>query len=146
MRLLAGLLSAQPFYSVLTGDESLCRRPMQRITEPLGQMGARIFGRNKGTAPPLTILGGPIIPIEYKMPVASAQVKSAILIAGLFGSGVTVVHEKAVSRDHTERMLQYLGAELDAEGGTISLTGGDLQAAPLVIPGDLSSAFYYLLA
>lgn len=146
MRLLAGLLAAQPFDAVITGDESLCRRPMQRIINPLGLMGGRVIGHNGGNTPPLTIHGGPLRPITYDMPVASAQVKSAILIAGLYGSGTTVVREKSVSRDHTERMLEYLGADLTAQRGTISLKGGELRAAPLAVPGDLSSAFYFLLA
>jgi len=146
MRLLAGLLSGQPFFSVITGDRSLCGRPMRRIIDPLGRMGAQINARNNGAEPPLAITGGSLTPIEYTMPVASAQVKSAILIAGLLCEGATTVVEKTPSRDHTERMLRYLDAGIAVDDGSITVSGGDLGAKEIIIPGDISSAFYILLA
>ncbi len=115
MRLLAGILAGQPFYSVLTGNEQLRRRPMGRIAEPLRQMGATVLGRDDGRLPPLTILGGDLRGIEYKLPVASAQVKSAILLAGLYADGPTVIHEPGPARDHTERMLAAMGANIEVQ-------------------------------
>ena len=112
IRLLAGLLAGQPFTSVLTGTDPLRRRPMGRVAEPLRQMGATILGRDGGRLAPLTIRGGNLHGIDYAMPVASAQVKSAILLAGLFAEGETVVHEPGPSRDHTERMLAEFQVEV----------------------------------
>jgi len=146
MRLLAGLLSAQLFDSVLVGDESLMRRPMRRVIEPLTQMGARIEANVKGTAP-LRIHGGQKLHgINYTLPVASAQVKSALLLAGLYAQGETLIHEPAPSRDHTERMLQSLGYPLSVAKGKIRITGGaSLRAGRIEVPGDLSSAAFFLI-
>ena len=126
IRLLAGILAGQPFTSVLTGSEPLRRRPMGRVAEPLRLMGATVLGREDGKLPPLTIRGGNLHGIDYAMPVASAQVKSAILLAGLFAEGETIVHEPGPSRDHTERMLRTLGLRLrlKGEGQTVRLMGG----------------------
>ena len=152
IRLLAGLLAGQPFTSVLTGTDPLRRRPMGRVAEPLRQMGATILGRDGGRLAPLTIRGGNLHGIDYAMPVASAQVKSAILLAGLFAEGETVVHEPGPSRDHTERMLAEYRVEVKVEaegqrrgssaGGGQRLIGG----GELTIPGDFSSAAFPLVA
>ncbi len=146
MRLLCGLLAGQPFDSVLTGDESLSRRPMRRVTEPLSQMGAKIDTTPDGTAP-LHIYGGcRLHGIHYDMPVASAQVKSALLLAGLYAEGETCVVEPAPTRDHTERMLQGLGYEVRRDGNRICLRGGGrLTAADLDVPADISSAAFFLV-
>lgn len=147
MRLLCGLLAGQPFYSVITGDDSLRTRPMGRVIEPLRQMGARLFAREGNRKAPITIVGSPLRPIDYTMPVASAQVKSAILIAGLFCNGETTVREKVRSRDHTERMLRHLGADITVAGGTAALKGGrELGSGSIFVPGDISSAAYLILA
>ncbi len=146
MRLMAGLLAAQPFDSVLTGDASLTGRPMGRIITPLTSMGAAIESDCDGT-PPLQIAGGVRLHgIHYDMPVASAQVKSAVLLAGLFADGETSVFEPAVTRDHTERMLRSMGATVSSKGGTVSLAGGQpLTGCAIQIPGDLSSATFIIL-
>ena len=146
MRLMAGLLAAQPFDSVLTGDESLTARPMGRIITPLTRMGAAIESDCDGT-PPLQIAGGVRLHgIHYEMPVASAQVKSAVLLAGLFADGETSVFEPAVTRDHTERMLRSMGAAVRSNGSTVSLAGGQsLTGCPIEVPGDLSSATFIIL-
>jgi len=147
MRLLAGILAGQPFYSVLTGNEQLRRRPMGRIAEPLRQMGATVLGRDDGRLPPLTILGGDLHGIEYKLPVASAQVKSAILLAGLYADGPTVIHEPGPARDHTERMLAAMGSSVEANGAAIILRGSTgLSSLDIVVPGDISSAAYFIAA
>jgi len=147
IRLLAGILAGQPFYSVLTGDEQLRRRPMGRIVEPLRQMGVTVLGRDGGRLPPLTILGGDLHGIEYKLPVTSAQVKSAILLAGLYADGPTVIHEPGPARDHTERMLAAMEAGIEVDGATITLRGGTgLSALDVVVPGDISSAAYFVAA
>jgi 3-phosphoshikimate 1-carboxyvinyltransferase len=146
MRLLSGLLSGQAFVSIITGDDSLRSRPMGRIIEPLQKMGARIMARKNGTRAPLAISGGGLQSIDYTMPVASAQVKSAILLAGLFCTETTSITERTPSRDHTERMLQYLGGRIAVDNNRISIEGSELAAADLTIPGDISSAFYFLLA
>jgi len=149
IRLLAGLLAGQPFTSVLTGTEPLRRRPMGRITEPLRQMGATILGREGGKLAPLTIRGGNLHGIDYATPVASAQVKSAILLAGLFAEGKTIIHEPGPSRDHTERMLRDFGAQVESDGPTVRLRGDQLLTAPgqgVAIPGDFSSAAFPLVA
>lgn len=147
MRLLAGLLSAQPFFSVLTGDASLRRRPMARVVAPLRLMGAEIRGREGGRFAPLAIQGGPLSPIHYDSPVASAQVKTALLLAGLFLQGATSILEPLPSRDHTERMLLYLGADLSREERTVRLCGGrPLAARDLSVPGDPSSAAFFVVA
>lgn len=148
MRLLAGLLAGQNFMSMLVGDESLSSRPMDRIIIPLSQMGAQFkaLGEKAGCAP-LEITGGNLQAIEYTMPMASAQVKSAILLAGLKAQGTTIVHEPAPCRDHTERMLGAYGIEIKVEGRTMSLEGGQtLQAAEIQVPADVSSAAFWLVA
>lgn len=147
MRLLAGLLAAQPFDSELVGDASLSRRPMQRITEPLARMGAHIGTTAAGT-PPLRVRGGrPLRGIEFDSPVASAQVKSALLLAGLYAEGRTCVHEPAESRDHTERMLAGFGYPVERlERGACVSGGGRLKARFVDVPGDISSAAFFLVA
>ncbi len=147
IRLLAGVLAGQSFHSILTGDASIRRRPMDRITEPLGRMGARISGRSGGRLAPLSIDGGGLRGIRYVTPVASAQVKSAILLAGLFADGETAVQEPFLSRDHTERMLGAFGVPVEREGLTVRLRGPVVpRGTALRIPGDLSSAAYFLVA
>jgi 3-phosphoshikimate 1-carboxyvinyltransferase len=147
MRLMTGLLSGQMFDSELTGDESLSGRPMDRIVTPLTRMGAAIESSCDGT-PPLQISGGlQLHGIDYDLPMASAQVKSAILLAGLYASGTTRVTEPAVTRDHTERMLGSMGVEVTSADGTITLRGGQrLQACNVRVPADLSSAAFAMLA
>ncbi len=146
MRLMAGLLSAQRFDSTLTGDASLQKRPMGRVIQPLEKMGARIDSRD-GRAP-LNIHGQPMLEgIEYLMPVASAQVKSCLLLAGLYAQGVTTVIEPGPSRDHSERMLRAFGLAVEQSGPRVSVRGGGkLQAIDITIPGDISSATFFLLA
>ena len=146
MRLMTGLLCGQRFDSRLTGDQSLSGRPMQRIISPLTEMGGRIEALN--SRPPLIIRGGtPLRAIDYQLPVASAQVKSAILLAGLYADGVTSIVEPAVTRDHTERMLGTMGVAVTRDGNRISMAGGqELVACPIQVPGDLSSAAFVVLA
>lgn len=147
LRLLLGIIAAQPFFSVLTGDASLRRRPMARVVGPLILMGARIEGRQGGNLAPLAVRGGSLKPLHYTSPVASAQVKSAILLAGLYAGGVTCVTEPHRSRDHTERMLGYFGARVDVSGMTVRLTGRPrLLGKRIIIPGDLSSAAFLMVA
>lgn len=147
MRLLAGLLSAQPFDSVLVGDESLSKRPMRRIMDPLAKMGARIDSE-PGGVPPLRIHGGqPIRGMDYTLEVASAQVKSAVLLAGLYAEGETVVREPHPTRDYTERMLSAFGVDIEFSPGFARLTGGQrLRAADIAVPADFSSAAFYIVA
>ncbi len=147
MRLLAGLLAAQPFDSVLVGDESLSRRPMRRVTGPLASMGARIDTQDDGT-PPLRIHGGqPLHGIDYELPVASAQVKSAVLLAGLYAQGETSVVEPHPTRDYTERMLRAFGVEIDFAPGRARLRGGQrLRATDIAVPADFSSAAFFIVA
>jgi 3-phosphoshikimate 1-carboxyvinyltransferase len=146
MRLFMGLLSAQPFDSTLIGDESLMRRPMERAARPLREMGARIETREG--KPPVRIKGGsPLHGIRYAMPVASAQVKSAVLLAGLYAEGETTVEEPAVTRDHTERMLQSFGCDVRARNGVVTVRPPQsLQAASITVPGDFSSAAFFIVA
>ncbi|MEA3369684.1 MAG: 3-phosphoshikimate 1-carboxyvinyltransferase [Candidatus Ratteibacteria bacterium] len=147
VRLLLGVLAGQNFCSVLTGDQSLQKRPMGRVTAPLEMMGAKIVGREKGNLLPLVIKGGKISAIDYRSPVASAQVKSAILLAGLYAEGETRVEEPAKSRDHTERMLPFFGAEVKDEGRRIDLKGRpDLKGKKISVPGDISVAAFFLAA
>lgn len=147
MRLLAGLLAGQRFSCTLTGDESLTGRPMGRIIKPLTLMGAAIESDCDGT-PPLQLSGGlKLHAIDYDLPIASAQVKSALLLAGLYAEGRTSVTEPAVTRDHTERMLASMGADLSVQNGTVSIVGGqDLRGCTVEVPGDLSSATFIILA
>jgi len=146
-RLVSGLLAGQKFFSAISGDESLRGRPMRRITEPLGLMGANISGRDKGNRLPLAISGAALTGIEYSTPVPSAQIKSAILIAGLYAAGKTVVTEAQLTRDHTERMLSVMGADVRAENDRVVLTGGSrLSAAEIFVPSDVSSAAFFVAA
>lgn len=146
MRLLAGLLCGQPFDVVLTGDTSLSHRPMKRVTEPLARMGARIEAMPQGTAP-LALRGGqPLTGIDYTLPVASAQVKSALLLAALYAQGRTCVTEPAPTRDHTERMLRGFGCAVEQNGATVCVTGGtELRATPIAVPADISSAAFFMV-
>ncbi len=146
MRLMAGLLAGQNFSSTLTGDESLTGRPMGRIIKPLTMMGAAIESDCDGT-PPLQVAGGLRLKgIHYEMPVASAQVKSAVLLAGLYAEGTTSVTEPAITRDHTERMLGSMGVKVDTDGRRISLADGQtLRGCPVKVPADLSSATFIIL-
>jgi 3-phosphoshikimate 1-carboxyvinyltransferase len=146
MRMLAGILAAQPFRSRLLGDASLSRRPMQRVIEPLTRMGARISSADGGRAP-LEIEGGPLRGIRYELPVPSAQVKSAVLLAGLFSEHVTEVVEQIATRDHTEIALEQMGAEIGRHRRTISVRGrARLEGRKLYVPGDFSSAAFFLAA
>ena len=147
MRLLAGLLAAQPFDSVLVGDASLSKRPMRRVTEPLALMGARIDTEANGV-PPLRIHGGqPLRGIDFVSPVASAQVKSAVLLAGLYADGVTSVQEPHPTRDYTERMLSAFGVDIDFAPGQARLRGGQrLRATDIAVPADFSSAAFFIVA
>jgi len=145
MRLLLGLLAAHRFEVTIDGDESLRRRPMDRVAIPLTQMGAHIVGQGEKCYPPVSIRGGELRAIEYKMPVASAQVKSAILLAGLFADGITSVIQPAASRDHTERMLKAFGADVVVDGLKVSVIGGArLRAQHVAVPGDFSSAAFFM--
>ena len=148
MRLLAGILATQPFQCELIGDESLSKRPMGRIIEPLELMGAELKGTGEGQSAPLTITGSRELQgIDYVMPVASAQVKSTILLAGLAAKGKTTVHESAPTRDHTERMLKYLLVKTQSEGGGVSTWGGQTpESRDLFVPGDISSAAFWMIA
>ncbi len=148
IRLLLGILSAQGFDSSVTGDESIRRRPMKRVIEPLLQMGAKIHAQ-EGNFAPLKVYGNPaLLPIRYLLPVASAQVKSAILLAGLWTFGVTSVIEPLPTRDHTERMLNFLGAQIIKDDMGISITGGvPLRGnRKIKIPGDISAAAFFMVA
>lgn len=146
MRLLAGLLAGQAFDATLTGDESLRRRPMGRVAEPLARMGARIETAPNGL-PPLVIRGGArLAGVDYVMPVASAQVKSALLLAGMYASGRTCVTEPAPTRDHTERMLRAFGYPVSVDGARVCLEGGGrLTACDVEVPADISSAAFFLV-
>jgi 3-phosphoshikimate 1-carboxyvinyltransferase len=146
MRLFMGLMSAQPFDAELIGDSSLMRRPMERVAKPLRAMGARI--ETQDGRPPVRIRGGARLHgIHYDMPVASAQVKSAVLLAGLYAEGETTVVEPAVTRDHTERMLQGFGVDVRARGGTVTVRPPvRLEAASIAVPGDFSSAAFFIVA
>ncbi len=146
IRMLSGILAAQSFASRIAGDESLARRPMARVIKPLQAMGASIEAR-EGTYPPLTIHGRKLKGIDYTLPVASAQVKSCLLLAGLFADGDTIVREPVRTRDHTEIALQEFGADLEVEKRVITLrAGARLTGRELVVPGDLSSACFFLVA
>jgi 3-phosphoshikimate 1-carboxyvinyltransferase len=147
MRLLAGLLAGRPFLSILTGDESLVERPMARVVEPLRAMGATVDGRAGGTLPPLVVRGGELVGRVHELRVASAQVKTAVLLAGLQASGSTEVVEPAPSRDHTERMLGALGAPVTrVDERRVVVTAGAPSAFELAVPGDPSSAAFWVVA
>ncbi len=146
MRLLSGLLAGQGFDTTLVGDSSLSSRPMRRVTDPLAQMGAQIVSTAAGSAP-LQIQGGSKLSgIDYPMPVASAQVKSSLLLAGLYAEGITTVTEPAPTRDHTERMLNGFGYQVQRDGSRIGLSGGGkLTACDIDVPADISSAVFFLV-
>jgi len=147
MRLMCGILAAQPFRSRLTGDASLSKRPMKRIIDPLTQMGAKITAEGAKGSAPLVIEGGLLKGIEYTSPVASAQVKSAVLLAGLFAKGTTTVTEPVLSRDHTERMLAWHLVRPRRNGLAVSVSGGQtLESRDFAVPGDISSAAFWLVA
>jgi 3-phosphoshikimate 1-carboxyvinyltransferase len=147
IRLLAGILAGRPFHSVLTGDSSIARRPMGRVVDPLRLMGAQIDGRDGGRLAPLAIRGGGLRGMRHELPVASAQVKTALLLAGLQAAGVTEVTEPALSRDHTERLLPVMGAPLEriAGGVRVEPAGGGLTPIELAIPGDPSAAAFFVV-
>ena len=147
MRLITGLLAGQRFFSVLTGDRYLRNRPMGRVIEPLSRMGGCIFGRAGGNKAPLAIVGKELEGIVYSSKVASAQVKSAILLAGLYASGETEVREPHLSRDHSERMLSHFDAAVETFGGGVRVRGGrELTGREITVPGDISSAAFFLVA
>lgn len=150
MRLMLGILAAQPnCFFTLSGDRSLRSRPMSRVVKPLTQMGATIWGRQNNNLAPLAIRGKKLRPIHYHSPVASAQVKSCILLAGLMSEGQTTITEPTLSRDHSERMLKAFGADLQIDPQTNSVTiagGNNLQGQAVIVPGDISSAAFWLVA
>jgi 3-phosphoshikimate 1-carboxyvinyltransferase len=146
-RLMLGILAGRPFHSVIIGDESIANRPMNRVVLPLREMGAIIHGRDKGNLTPLAIQGGQLKPINYHLPVASAQVKSSILLAGLQAEGETTVIEPISSRDHTERMIQQFGGEILTRNNKISIKGKqNLVGTTIEVPGDISSAAFFMVA
>lgn len=146
IRMLSGILAGQPFTTAIAGDSSLAKRPMRRVIAPLSQMGAQIEAV-EGQFPPLLIKGSPLKAIDYSLPVASAQVKSCVLLAGLYAEGETIVREPIVTRDHTEIALKELGANIVLEPRIVKVRGGaQLAAKTLVVPGDLSSAAFFLIA
>lgn len=146
-RLISGILAGQSFESTLTGDASIQKRPMRRIMEPLGQMGAKIVSTNGNDCVPLRITGTPLHGIHYHSKVASAQVKSAVLLAGLYAEGDTLVTEPILSRNHTEIMLRHFGANLQSEGKTAHITPEPrLEGRKIDVPGDISSAAYFIAA
>ena len=147
IRLLTGLLSGQDFYSVLCGDASIRKRPMKRVVEPLRLMGADIWGRKDGQFAPLSVRGNKLNPLHYTLPVASAQVKTALLLAGLYAAGETIIREPLPARDHTERMLEIMQADIKISPPEIKLMGGkELKGTDIFIPGDISSAAYFIAA
>ncbi|WP_333652918.1 3-phosphoshikimate 1-carboxyvinyltransferase [Dissulfurispira sp.] len=148
-RLISGILSGNPFFSVLTGDDSLKQRPMARVINPLKEMGADISARSSDKYLPMAIKGKGLKAINYNMPVASAQVKSCLILAGLYADGTTIIIEPQKSRDHTERMLRAMGAEIEVEGLTIKVKGEGsrvkgLQPIDITIPSDFSSAAFFI--
>lgn len=148
IRMLAGILSAQNFFSVISGDRYLVKRPMRRIIEPLSLMGAKIFGRNNNSYPPLAIFGNSSLKaIDYNLKIASAQVKSSILLAGLYADGITKVTEPSLSRDHTERIMTYLNVPVKREGLTVSVSKvSGLPPFEINVCGDISSAAFFMVA
>lgn len=147
IRLLTGLLGGQSFYSVLSGDDSIRRRPMKRVIEPLRLMGADIWGRKDGQFAPISVRGNKLNPLHYTLPVASAQVKTALLLAGLYTAGETVVKEPLPTRDHTERMLEIMQADIKISPLEIKVMGGkELKGTDIFVPGDISSAAYFIAA
>lgn len=147
IRLITGLLAGQSFFSVVTGDQYLRKRPMKRVVEPLTRMGARILGRKQSSLAPLAISGGALNAIGYESPVSSAQVKSAIMLAGLYADGETSVREPSLSRDHSERMFRLFGASLETFDCGVTVRGGvELQGQDITVPGDISSATFFMVA
>jgi 3-phosphoshikimate 1-carboxyvinyltransferase len=147
IRLMLGILAGQPFHSVLAGDESIARRPMTRVVKPLQLMGAQINGRKNGEFTPLSVKGGNLQAIRYELPVASAQVKSAILLAGLQAKGQTVIIEPEKTRDHTERMIVQFGGHIEKDGNQIMLEGNQhFRGTSVFVPGDISSAAFFMVA
>lgn len=147
MRLLAGILAGQSFSTEMFGDASLSKRPMKRIADPLQLMGARVEGQGEKICAPLTITGGSLKPIEYILPMASAQVKSAVLLAGLFAPGKTTVIEPVATRNHTERIMSHFGISWEREGNAISVHGPQVpKATDILVPGDISSAAFWMVA
>jgi len=147
IRLMLGILSSVPFHITVIGDESIAKRPMGRVTIPLKEMGAKIDGRKEGKFTPLSVRGGGLKGIDFTSPVASAQVKSAILLAGLFAEGNTSVTEPEASRDHTERMLQEFGGSVQTDGLKKTIRGKQtLKGTSINVPGDISSAAFFLVA
>ncbi|CAM3720007.1 3-phosphoshikimate 1-carboxyvinyltransferase [Alkalicoccus chagannorensis] len=147
IRLLSGILAGQPFGTALAGDDSIAKRPMRRVTGPLKMMNAAIDGRDHGQFTPLWIRGGSLQGVHFFSPVASAQVKSAVLLAGLYAAGTTTVTEPDISRDHTERMMDTFGVTVARSGRSVSIDGGqELRAAEVEVPGDISSAAFMLTA
>lgn len=147
IRLMTGLLAGHPFFSILSGDRYLRRRPMRRVVEPLRLMGARITGRSGGTLAPLAVEGTSLHGYQHRIRMASAQVKSTLLLAGLLAKGETMVTEPAHSRDHTELMLRFLGIDVLVQGTTVSLSGGgEWSGREFLVPGDPSSAAFLIAA
>ena len=146
IRLLSGILASQSFVSVITGDSSLRTRPMQRIVQPLKQMGAQIMARQNDSLAPLVVRGGGLKGIEYDLPMASAQVKSAIMLAALSAQGDTVIHQPALSRDHTERMVTAMGGRVEENGLDLVIHPTSLKAVDITVPGDISSAAFWIVA
>ena len=147
IRLMTGLLAGQQFFSILTGDRYLRKRPMRRVVEPLSRMGARIWGRQGGQLAPLALQGGELAGLDYDSPIASAQVKSALLLAGLYAEGPTTVKEPHLSRDHSERMLSYFGAKVEPfAGGVRIFPRPALKGREVHVPGDISSAAFFMVA
>ena len=148
MRLISGVLAGQDFSATMIGDDSLSKRPMDRIAQPLRQMGVVLAGQGERDLPPLTIQGNPQLqPISYRLPVASAQVKSALIFAALQADGQSTIIEKEKTRDHTEDMIRQFGGQIDVDGKTITIQGGqEFTAQTVVVPGDISSAAFWLVA
>lgn len=147
IRLMLGILAGRPFFSTLQGDASIARRPMTRVTRPLEKMGAAIDGRKNGEYTPIALRGGQLKSLKYELPVASAQVKSALLFAGLQAEGETTIVEPSETRDHTERMIRHFGGVIEKDGNAITVHGGqELTARNIQVPGDISSAAFFLVA
>jgi len=147
IRLMLGILAGRPFYSSLIGDQSIGKRPMTRVTKPLTQMGAKIDGREDGKYTPISIRGGQLQGFNYELPVASAQVKSALLFAGLQAEGITTIYEPSQTRDHTERMIKQFGGEVEVDGRLIKIKGNQsFKGTNIHVPGDISSAAFFLVA
>ncbi len=145
-RLMSGILAGRDIFAVLTGDPSIRSRPMGRVVSPLREMGAEIFGRKGNTLAPLAFAGGNLKGTRYELPVASAQLKSSLILAGLRADGETVLEQPALSRDHTERMLNAMGASVTASDLTITVSPSDLDAVDVYVPGDISSAAFWMVA